>query len=48
MKTNNNKVDSSIQTKPEIDNLYRDFGGFGMTYDDFEHLFGRTWEEGFT
>ena len=33
------------QTLKEIENIYRDVGGYDMSYDEFKELCRKSWEE---
>ena len=40
-----NKIFLSNQTLKDIENIYRDVGGYDMSYDDFKQLCRGTWKE---
>ena len=33
------------QTSKDIENIYRDIGGYDMSYDEFKQLCRKSWEE---
>ena len=45
IRNNSNKIFLFNQTLKDIKNIYRDVGGYGMRYDEFEDLCRKSWEE---
>ena len=44
-RNNSNKVFLFSQTLKDIEKIYRDVGGYVMSYDEFKHLCGKAWDE---
>ena len=45
IRNNSNKIFLFNQTLKDIENIYRDVGGYKMSYDDFKELCRKSWEE---
>ena len=45
IRNNSNKIFLFIQTLKDIENIYRDVGGYDVSYDDFKELCIKSWEE---
>ena len=47
IRNNSNKLFRFNQTLNDIENTYRDVGGFAMSYDEFKEICRKSWEEDF-
>ena len=45
MRKNSNKINLFSQALKDIGKLYRDVGGYDMSYDYFKQYFRKSWEE---
>ena len=45
IRNNSNKIILFNQTLKDIENLYRDVGGYVMCYDEFKQLYKESWQE---
>ena len=45
IRNNSNKIILSNQTLKDFENIYRDVGGYDMSYNEFEHFCRKSWEE---
>ena len=45
IRNNSNKIILFNQTLKDIQNIYRDIPGYGMSYDEFKQLCRKSWEE---
>ena len=45
LRKNSNKIIRFNQTLKDIEHIYRDFSGYDMSYDEFEDLCRKSWDE---
>ena len=45
MRNKSNKIFLCIQTLKDTENFHRDVGGYDMSYDEFNYLCRKSWEE---
>ena len=46
IRNNSKKIILFNQTLKDFEHIYRDVGGYDMSYDKFKHLCKKLWEEG--
>ena len=46
-RNNSNNVILFNQMREDFENIYRDVGGYDMSYDEFKELCRKTWEENY-
>ena len=42
---NSNKINLYNQTLKDSENIYKDVGGYDMSYDEFKELCRKSWED---
>ena len=45
MRNNSNKIILFNQTLKDIEHIYRDVGGYDMSYDEFKQICEKSWEK---